>query len=166
MNAEARHFCLKSLMRTLSASGESVREIELDAVELEHALHVSARGCPIAYSYAVQRAIHLAMAGKLQVLRRAGPQPYLRLLALPANELFTRLPCQDSCAHANSVKTRGEALLRDLSSPDFSHVPDAGIRCGKCGSSEISFDLLQTRSADEGTTVYCTCTVCGKRWKM
>ena len=164
MNSEARHFCLRSLHRALSALGG--RDVELDAVELEHAVHVSARGCSVAYSYAAQRAIHLATAGRLQDLRREGGQSYLQLLALPIQELFPVLPCHEACAHASSTKAGAEALLRDLSSPDLSHVPDAGIRCSKCGSSEISFEFLQTRSADEGTTVYCTCSGCSKRWKM
>jgi hypothetical protein len=164
MNAGARHFFLQSLHRTLSALGG--RDVELDAVELEHAVHVSAGGCPVAYSYGAQRAIHLATAGRLQDLRRDGTRPYLRLLALPVRELFAALPCHDACARASSMRAGAEALLRDLGSPDLSHVPDAGIRCSKCGSSEISFEFLQTRSADEGTTVYCTCSGCSKRWKM
>ena len=33
------------------------------------------------------------------------------------------------------------------------------------GRTEVTFDFLQTRSADEGTTVFCTC-ACVKRWRM
>jgi hypothetical protein len=168
MDAANRHLCLKSILESLCSTCGSLSQAQLDALELEHAAYVLTQGCPIAYSYAAQRAIHLVAKSKLQILRREGRalRSYVQLLALPSQELFVHLPCQEACAHASALKARGEALLRDLSSSDFSHVPDAGIRCAKCRSSDISFDFLQTRSADEGTTVYCTCTVCGKRWKM
>ena len=92
--------------------------------------------------------------------------PYLRLLALPSRKLYAFLPGQEAMDNDRITRDQGAALLRDLSSSDTTHVPDAGIRCARCKSSNISFDFLQTRSADEGTTVYCTCTVCQKRWKM
>ncbi len=39
-------------------------------------------------------------------------------------------------------------------------------KCYKCGNCKtISFNK-QTRSADEGTTVFCCCYICGNRWKM
>jgi DNA-directed RNA polymerase subunit M/transcription elongation factor TFIIS len=37
--------------------------------------------------------------------------------------------------------------------------------CGKCGSNQCSYYLLQTRGADEPMTAYITCCACGKRWK-
>jgi DNA-directed RNA polymerase subunit M/transcription elongation factor TFIIS len=47
-------------------------------------------------------------------------------------------------------------------------VEEGVNECGKCGSKRvISFDK-QTRSCDEGTSVYCTCIKpgCGNRWVM
>ena len=115
------------------------------------------------------RAFSYLQSGQLQALRRAEPGivvPYTTLLALPPFELYTSMPCYDQYLHDERMQEKSAALLRDLSSEDLSNIPDAGIRCGKCKSSDIAFDFLQTRSADEGTTVYCTCTSCGKRWKM
>lgn len=41
-----------------------------------------------------------------------------------------------------------------------------GVRCSKCGSTDIQIEIGQTRSADEGSTVFCLCLRCQKRWRM
>lgn len=38
--------------------------------------------------------------------------------------------------------------------------------CKKCHSKKCSYYELQTRSADEPTTIFVTCQDCGKHWKM
>ena len=38
------------------------------------------------------------------------------------------------------------------------------VRCRRCGSQDVSWDEKQTRSADEGATVFCVCTKCKLRW--
>ena len=38
------------------------------------------------------------------------------------------------------------------------------VRCRRCGSEEIAWEELQTRSADEAATLYCACTTCKNRW--
>ena len=40
------------------------------------------------------------------------------------------------------------------------------VRCRRCGGQEVSWEEKQTRSADEGSTVYCVCTTCKHRWVM
>ena len=39
-------------------------------------------------------------------------------------------------------------------------------KCGRCHKRECTYYELQTRSADEPTTIFVTCLNCGKRWKM
>ncbi|GMM32339.1 transcription elongation factor [Martiniozyma asiatica (nom. inval.)] len=38
--------------------------------------------------------------------------------------------------------------------------------CGKCKQKEVSYYQMQTRSADEPLTTFCTCEKCGNRWKF
>lgn len=44
---------------------------------------------------------------------------------------------------------------------------DAGtLRCNRCHSHDVQVEQKQTRSADEGMTIFCECRKCGLRWKM
>lgn len=38
--------------------------------------------------------------------------------------------------------------------------------CGRCKQKKVSYFQMQTRSADEPLTTFCTCENCGKRWKF
>lgn len=40
------------------------------------------------------------------------------------------------------------------------------ITCRACGSTEVRWEEKQTRSADEGASVFCTCNTCKNRWVM
>ena len=39
------------------------------------------------------------------------------------------------------------------------------FKCTRCKKNHCSYYELQTRSADEATTVFITCLNCGKRWR-
>ena len=45
-------------------------------------------------------------------------------------------------------------------------VAEGETSCPRCGSKRIIKDELQTRSADESKTVFCECSICGKRFKF
>ena len=167
MATTQRTWCLGSIRDALASKGITGEELSGEALELEHAVYCSAGGCAVAYPFGAQRAIVLVRDGRMCHLRSGAPSlSYRKILELPAKEVHVHLPCHEEVAKEVVVREQGEALLRDLTSMELSNVPDAGIACGKCHSTDISFDFLQTRSADEGTTVYCTCTKCGKRWRM
>ena len=40
------------------------------------------------------------------------------------------------------------------------------VRCRRCGSQEVSWEEKQTRSADEGATLFCACATCKNRWVL
>lgn len=40
------------------------------------------------------------------------------------------------------------------------------FECGKCKQRKVSYFQMQTRSADEPLTTFCTCENCGNRWKF
>ncbi len=42
----------------------------------------------------------------------------------------------------------------------------AAIICSKCGSPNVNMQMKQTRSADEGMTLFFACIACNSRWKI
>jgi len=40
------------------------------------------------------------------------------------------------------------------------------LTCGRCKKSDVLYNQLQTRSADEPMTTFCVCEHCGHRWKF
>ena len=48
------------------------------------------------------------------------------------------------------------------------HKIDAAgtLMCNRCHSHDVQVEQKQTRSADEGMTIFCECRKCGLRWKM
>jgi DNA-directed RNA polymerase subunit M/transcription elongation factor TFIIS len=53
------------------------------------------------------------------------------------------------------------ALLRK----EFSVNAPSAMKCRRCGAG-VQWNVGQTRSADEGSTVFVSCRPCGTRWKM
>ena len=48
----------------------------------------------------------------------------------------------------------------------FQAATDSIFQCSRCKSKKVYHYQMQTRSADESMTVYCTCTECKKVWKI
>ncbi len=63
-------------------------------------------------------------------------------------------------------RDRFDSMLQDkydaLNDEQFTAI----IRCRRCGSDEVTWEEKQTRSADEGATVFCSCSTCKNRWVM
>ena len=49
---------------------------------------------------------------------------------------------------------------------DDDYVKNTGLICSKCKSNNTDYSLMQTRSGDEGSTIFAFCKNCGKRWKF
>jgi DNA-directed RNA polymerase subunit M/transcription elongation factor TFIIS len=56
-------------------------------------------------------------------------------------------------------------ILKTLENDSNSMIQSNLIKCGKCKNSNISINQRQTRSGDEGMTVYYICTDCNNSWK-
>jgi DNA-directed RNA polymerase subunit M/transcription elongation factor TFIIS len=153
--------CFRSIHTALA---DTVMEPLRLSLELEHAAFCTSQGA-FNYGLTVLRVLQLIKEDRFRALL-SDDLAALELLALPSASLYDRIPCREKIQQEMTDRETGQALLRDLNSTELMDVPDAGVRCGKCGGNDITFEFLQTRSADEGTTVYCNCSVCQKRWRM
>lgn len=55
---------------------------------------------------------------------------------------------------------------KDAMVPQEDRAISSMLTCGGCGQKKVSYSQAQTRSADEPMTTFCTCTVCGRKWKF
>lgn len=67
---------------------------------------------------------------------------------------------------AASRKARFEQMLQEKYESLSSGNQNAVIRCNRCGSSEVTWEEKQTRSADESGSVFCACATCKKVWVL
>lgn len=49
--------------------------------------------------------------------------------------------------------------------PDPATMPDGAFTCNKCKSKKTTYYMMQTRSADEPSSIFVQCLTCRKRWK-
>jgi DNA-directed RNA polymerase subunit M/transcription elongation factor TFIIS len=61
---------------------------------------------------------------------------------------------------------RFHAMLQDKYDSLNDRTFTAIVKCRRCGSEEVTWEEKQTRSADEGATVFCSCSTCKNRWVM
>ena len=61
-------------------------------------------------------------------------------------------------AYVNMLKEKSDAILSDQN--------ESVINCRKCGSADLNFVQVQTRSADEPMTCMFSCNHCGLKWRM
>lgn len=64
------------------------------------------------------------------------------------------------------LKRQQQLLTEEAKFDEAETSAHGGLVCNRCHSRTIGVQQQQTRSADEGMTVYCTCKQCGLRWKM
>lgn len=60
--------------------------------------------------------------------------------------------------HFNKIPTKRTNALED--DEDEAEGPVIDRKCPKCSNNKMSYATLQLRSADEGQTVFYTCTKC------
>lgn len=59
---------------------------------------------------------------------------------------------------------RFQAMLQEKCDALNDQTFEAIVRCRRCGSEEVTWEEKQTRSADEGFTIFCFCVTCKNRW--
>lgn len=137
-----------------------------DASDLEHGCFCVSALNGAAYSRVVYRALYALEQGSAlaQVIAERGA---MAALALPDASLYEQCSAREQVASTEARRAECVRVLADLSAEaPTTDLPEKGIKCARCGSTDVSFEFSQTRSADEGTTVFCYCTACSKRWKM
>jgi DNA-directed RNA polymerase subunit M/transcription elongation factor TFIIS len=139
---------------------------EGEAFDLEHACFCASALNEAPYKRYVFKALYALEQKNTLLSDRIRQDGALAALSLP--DTFILGPCAARVAVAKLEEGRRECvlLLADLTAEGRNDLPEAGVKCSKCGSNNVSFEFSQTRSADEGTTVFCFCTKCAKRWKM
>jgi len=80
---------------------------------------------------------------------------------LAADTLVGRI--QEQTRHRQE---RFHAMLQDKYDALNDQRFQAIVVCRRCGSDEVTWDEKQTRSADEGATIFCVCITCKNRWVM
>ena len=65
---------------------------------------------------------------------------------------------------AQARRARFDQMLQEKYDALNDQTFQAIVRCRRCGSEEVTWEEKQTRSADEGGTLFCSCTVCKNRW--
>jgi len=71
---------------------------------------------------------------------------------------------------SDEVKKQREAFVKEgIDASQLAVVQGtktSSLKCGKCGKRNVTYNQLQTRSADEPMTTFCMCNECGNRWKF
>lgn len=129
------------------------------ALELEYAVQVWSTSNYVPYKVICNR-----------LLRKLACAPSFasELIASGPGCCASVLDDQENCssgAEAQSEEARQEAVLKSIAARNDINLPEAGTKCSRCHSTDIHFNFKQTRSADEPTTVFCSCAQCGKRWR-
>lgn len=127
--------------------------------ELEANIHSIVRNSDEYINKCQQLALNLKNNPKLQ-------DKDFELIMLSDVEMSKGTILEDIENEAILRKKRFEQMLHEkyemLNDKSFNTT----LKCRRCGSSEVGWEQKQTRSADEASTVFCTCNKCKNRWRM
>lgn len=68
-------------------------------------------------------------------------------------------------AFSSTLKMNRSAVKTSIKKDDLGEGAIIKEKCPKCGNDEMLYHTLQLRSADEGATVFYTCTKCGYKYR-
>jgi len=68
--------------------------------------------------------------------------------------------------HNDRLERQRQLLCDEAKFEEEEQPSHSELICNRCHSRSIEIQQQQTRGADEGMTVFCTCKKCGMRWKM
>jgi DNA-directed RNA polymerase subunit M/transcription elongation factor TFIIS len=135
-----------------------------EARELEHAVSCVAAASGAAYRREAFRFLHLAEVHAPRLRAFLTAHGAVASVLAPLASILDRQEAASGSQHAATHEC--EERLLAYCEQGALELPDAGTQCGRCRSRDIKFEMLQTRSADEPMSIFCTCDRCGKRWRM
>ncbi|GMM46228.1 DNA-directed RNA polymerase I core subunit [Pichia kluyveri] len=68
-------------------------------------------------------------------------------------------------AFPSSLKSKKSLVKTSLKKDEVEDGATIKEKCPQCGNDEMQYHTLQLRSADEGATVFYTCTKCGYKFR-
>lgn len=132
------------------------------ALELERMVMSSSFGCRTTYLAQLRRqAYNLACNPALASV------PATQLIHM-SNEEFAAGTLIERVQSEEQERMRGfsELLKEKYENVVRAQSSESILKCRNCGSSDITFAQKQTRGADESSTIFCSCQVCAKRWRL
>jgi len=150
----------------------------LEAKDLEIGVYNSSieygkeNGIPLTWTSPLFRETYLAKARSIYC--NLNPDSYVG-----NKNLHARMKEREFLPHELSFKPRDmvfpeawrhiidNELLRNKAAYEVTSVAMTDqVTCGKCKKTKVSYFDYQIRSADEGTSTFYNCLVCGHRWKI
>lgn len=68
-------------------------------------------------------------------------------------------------AFPSALRSKKSVVKTSLKKDELEAGATIKEKCPKCGNEEMHYHTLQLRSADEGATVFYTCTACGYKFR-
>jgi DNA-directed RNA polymerase subunit M/transcription elongation factor TFIIS len=129
------------------------------ALDLERVIYKQAALDPSYYDSSVKR-LYYSLFHNGKSLSSFSPE---ELAGMSLDALCVGTDVEKWTSSFHERKERQDVLMQESASED---VSSSSVKCGRCKSPRILIEQRQTRSADEGMTVFATCQACGLRWKM
>ena len=134
----------------------------LGAIELERKIAKASCNCERVYLAHLRRqAFNIACS---YTLTAAPPERLFHMTdeEFAAGTMVERVHIEEQermHTYTELLKEKYDNVVRAQSSESI-------LKCRNCGSSDINWSQKQTRGADEGSTIFCTCQKCSKRWRF
>lgn len=141
---------------------EPFLEEEILAGRIEEAIYQEFKGTDMKYKNRLRSRV--ANLGDLK-------NPYLRLNVLRGDispERIAKMTAEEMAS--DELKKQREQFTKEAINDHqmtlTSGTKTSEIKCPACKKFNVTYNQVQTRSADEPMTTFCYCNECGKRWKF
>jgi len=158
-----RNSCIQVTYNALAiGSGEPVAKVLRAAKDVEQAVFEHEKATTPGYRNKMR---------SLYMYLKDPKNPMLRQQVVSGNISGERLRGMKPQEMANDelkkeMETIEKQNLFNAQSAQEQRATTDRFTCGKCKHKKVSYYQMQTRSADEPLTTFCTCENCGNRWKF